>query len=207
MNKKIGIMITGGLDSTVLLYWLLKNQTEIVPIYINYGQHSYLKEREVLSEVIPKKLIGNLNIISLQNIFSNSESRLIVEPNLWKDEINDSDLFLPYRNMLLISSALAFCASNSINYVYAGFISTNDVKEIDSTQEFLDSLQSYSNNFGNVQLVTPFKDKTKSDIWKLGVELNAPIHLTFSCQAKPKTPCGACPNCVERNKAFKTMFK
>lgn len=45
--------------------------------------------------------------------------------------------------------------------------------------------------------------KTKTEVAKLGLELNAPIEITYSCQVNSDMPCGACPNCVDRINAIK----
>jgi 7-cyano-7-deazaguanine synthase len=51
----------------------------------------------------------------------------------------------------------------------------------------------------------PFRNYSKYDVAKLGIDLNAPIGMTFSCQASSSIPCGACPNCVDRLDALKKI--
>lgn len=51
----------------------------------------------------------------------------------------------------------------------------------------------------------PFRYKSKYEVAKLGIELDAPIGTTFSCQASAIIPCGACPNCVDRLEAIRQI--
>lgn len=51
----------------------------------------------------------------------------------------------------------------------------------------------------------PFRNFSKYEVAKLGIELQAPVGATFSCQASPDIPCGACPNCVDRLKALREL--
>src|SRR5690606_8791711 len=60
------------------------------------------------------------------------------------------------------------------------------------------NLENLLSEYGSVKIEMPFRNLSKFEVAKLGVELGAPIGKTFSCQASPTVPCGACPNCVDR---------
>lgn len=204
-HKKALVMATGGLDSTTLIYWIESKGIEAFPIFIDYEQHCASKELETLKKVVPEEIKKRIVVIELRNIFKNSRSRLITEADLWTESISDDDLFLPYRNLLLLTAAFSHAATNAFSYVYAGFINTNDVKEIDSTEAFLKSFQQISGSMGTVELITPFKNKNKKEIFETGLALGVPVLETYSCQAVSSLPCGACPNCVERQKALQEL--
>ena len=57
----------------------------------------------------------------------------------------------------------------------------------------------------DIQSWSETSDYSKFEVAKLGIELGAPIGKTFSCQASPDVPCGACPNCVDRLGALKRL--
>jgi 7-cyano-7-deazaguanine synthase len=94
-----------------------------------------------------------------------------------------------------------------LNYVYSAFINSNHAKEIDCSNDFFNNLENLLSEYGSVKIEMPFRNFSKFDVAKLGVELGAPIGSTFSCQASPVIPCGACPNCVDRLYALKKLVE
>lgn len=207
MNKFDGLlMASGGLDSTVLGYKLLSEGKNIVPLFINYGQHFANTEEERFLKVLPKEFIKNYKKIDVSDVFINSNSIMVKKIDLTKTSAVDDDVFLPYRNMFLLSSAIAFASSINIQNVYSAFINSNHAKEIDATSSFLDYVTNYFKSIGNVSLYMPLREYTKADVLKLGISLNAPVDRTFSCQVYADTHCGACANCVDRQNAFNEVI-
>lgn len=206
-NKKIDAIVlsSGGLDSTTLMYWLIKEGLNFIPTFIDYGQHCKTTEYERLTEVLPNECNNKIKILNLESLYTESNSVLIKEVNLWTDSITNEDMYLPYRNLLFLSAGAAYAQSKQIKSVYAGFINSNHAEEIDCSAAFFDSMNKLLTNYGSVQIKLPFKDFSKYDVAKLGIELNAPIGRTFSCQISATIPCGACPNCVERLEALKML--
>ncbi|WP_171523597.1 7-cyano-7-deazaguanine synthase, partial [Acinetobacter baumannii] len=72
--------------------------------------------------------------------FRGSQSRLIREADLWSEEVQDDDLYIPYRTMLFFAAAAARAQTVGILDVYTGFINSNHAKEIDCTAAFMNSL-------------------------------------------------------------------
>lgn len=196
------VLTSGGLDSTTVTYKLVSQNIRVQPIFFNYGQHCVETEWERLNEVLPKSLVEKPERIDISDIFSGSKSRLIKEANLWKDAIVDDDLYIPYRTMLFFAAAAARAQTIGILDVFTGFINSNHAKEVDCTSEFMNQLDSLTNSIGPVRFHAPFRTAPKSDVVKAAMELNVPIGRTYSCQASSDFPCGACPNCVERQKAL-----
>jgi 7-cyano-7-deazaguanine synthase len=196
--SKAVLLCSGGLDSTTLAYWLQAQNISFVPLFIDYGQHCALKEYQTLNQVLPMNVLSQVEKLDLSSIYRGCSSRLISEANLWKEKVVAEDLYLPYRNLLLLSIGAAFAQSRGINAVYAAFINSNHVKEIDCSTAFFDQLENILQNYGSVKIELPFREMSKYDVAKMGIELKAPIAKTFSCQVSAKIPCGACPNCVER---------
>lgn len=74
----------------------------------------------------------------------------------------------------------------------------------DCRPEFISSISdsiSYGTD-GHVSVVAPFTNMAKSDIVKLGVEIGAPLELTYSCYKGRDRHCGTCGTCIERKEAF-----
>jgi 7-cyano-7-deazaguanine synthase len=207
MSKFDGLlMASGGLDSTVLAYKLLSEGKNIIPLFINYGQHFHKTEEERFLEVLPPKFIKNYQKIDVSDVFKNSHSIMVKKIDLTKEKATDNDVFLPYRNMYLLSSAIAFASSISVKDVYSAFINSNHAKEIDATSNFLDYISNYFQTIGDVKLHMPLRNMTKTEVLKLGINLASPVERTFSCQVYEHVHCGACANCVDRQNAFNEVI-
>lgn len=201
------LLASGGMDSTTLAYYLAARKIPFVPLFVNYGQHSARTERKTLGRVLPSDLARRIRDIDVSEIYRGSPSRLIREANLWKDNMSGDPLYLPYRNLLLLSIGAAFAKANGYSRVYAAFINSNHATEIDCSAKFFDRLGGMLSDFGSVKVLMPFRNKSKLQVARLGISVRAPIAFTFSCLAKSTVPCGACSNCVERLSAFAALSR
>ncbi len=201
------LLASGGMDSTVLAYKLAKERKKVIVLFIDYGQHCRDKEYRTLLKVIPPEYINNVRIIRIGDVYKESNSRMIIEANLWEDSVVAEDMYLPYRNILFLSLASAYAQSMGIKDVFTAFINSNHAKEIDCSMDFFTKLESLLLEFGSTRINMPFRNMTKTEVAKLGLELGAPIEMTYSCQVNAHMPCGACPNCVDRIIAINNILK
>jgi 7-cyano-7-deazaguanine synthase len=207
MSKKANsvLLASGGLDSTTLAFWLRDKGIAFVPLFIDYGQHCAKTEYETLRLVLPADLRKRICKLSVADVYRGTTSRLISEPDLWKDNMEGDPLYLPYRNLLLLSIGAAFAQSRGFSRLYAAFINSNHAKEIDCSAKFFQRLGGMLADYGTIKVEMPFRDMPKTDVARIGLKLRAPIATTFSCQAASEVPCGACPNCVDRQNALNQL--
>lgn len=201
------LLASGGMDSTVLAYKLAKEKKKAIILFIDYGQHCREKEYQTLLQVLPVEYADNVRVIKIGDVYRESSSRMIIEANLWEDNVVAEDMYLPYRNILFISLASAYAQSMGIKDVYTAFINSNHAKEIDCSMEFFTKLESLLYEYGSIKINMPFREMTKIEVAKLGLELRVPIERTYSCQVNAKMPCGACPNCVDRINALNYILE
>jgi len=192
------LLCSGGLDSTTLAYWLRERGVSFVPLFLDYGQHCAHTERSRLARVLPEDAASRVVTVDVSDVYRGTESRLISEPNLWHEEVEDKDLYLPYRNLFMLTAGAAYAQARGIGKVYAAFINSSHAREIDCSAAFFNSLGDLLKDYGAIEIEMPFREMSKKEVAQLGISLGAPIALTFSCQLSSSTPCGACPNCVER---------
>ncbi|MBB5644891.1 7-cyano-7-deazaguanine synthase [Pedobacter cryoconitis] len=206
MKNKNGVLLaSGGLDSTTMAYWLIDNDIDFVPLFINYGQHCANTEFQTLKNVIPKSHLNRIEYIDIRSVYAKSKSKFIKPVDLWNEEIVADDLYIPYRNVLLLTIGATFAQTMGLSNVYSAFINSNHAKEIDCSNEFFDKMEDMLIDYGSVKINMPFRHFSKYEVAKLGIDLGASIGSTFSCQASPIIPCGACPNCVDRLDAFRKI--
>lgn len=201
------LLASGGMDSTVLAHDLASNGEKIILLFLDYGQHCVEKELETLKTVLPEMYKDNVRIIKIGDVYKESSSRMIIEANLWVDNVVADDLYLPYRNLLFLSIASAYAQSIGAKNVYSAFINSNHAKEIDCSMEFFTKLESLLESYGSVKINMPYRELSKTEVARLGVELGAPIAATYSCQVNSQNPCGACPNCVDRIDAMNALVE
>lgn len=202
-KKKCIILASGGMDSTTLFYYLIKNNYDPIPLFINYNQHCAKTELNRLIELLPIKYKEKIIVINISDIYKNSNSRLIKSPDLWKEKVEDNELYIPYRNLLFLTIASAYAQDNNISDIYLGFINGNNCSELDGSINFIRSVDKILSSYGKINIKMPFMNFNKYEIVKLGNELGVNIERTYSCQISPKTPCGVCPNCVDRLQALR----
>jgi 7-cyano-7-deazaguanine synthase len=203
--NKVVLLASGGLDSTTLAYWLSAKKVSFIPLFIDYGQHCSQTEFETLKTVLPKTAVRKITAVRIADIYRGSSSRLISAPDLWNESVTGDDLYLPYRNLLMLTVGAAFAQARQCTRLYSAFINSNHAKEIDCSTRFFEKLGAILSDYGAVRITMPFRNLSKSQVAAIGLRLGAPIARTYSCQAAKSVPCGACPNCVDRAKALLSL--
>lgn len=201
--KDVLLLASGGLDSTTLAYWLVNQGFSVAPLFYDYGQHCVEKEWSTLHAVLPQVALRPERV-DLSTLFRGSNSRMIIEPDLWSEHVESDELYIPYRTLLFFAAAAARAQTLGITEIFSGFINSNHAKELDCTAAYLNGLDALAENVGPVRFRLPFRNFSKSQVARTAQELGVPIGLTYSCQVFSDIPCGVCPNCVDRLTALKS---
>jgi 7-cyano-7-deazaguanine synthase len=201
------VLLSGGLDSTVMLYWIKERYDKVFPLYINYGS-SHMANEFCAAITTCKDLKLDLEtVIITGSIFSGSSltNKEVKTPDDLKDTIN---VVVPFRNLNMISLAASYA-----DKVDAGVIAispTAEDREVfrDCRREFYDALEvslKYGSKYEQTyQILTPFINNTKEDIVRIGVDLDVDFSNTWSCyNPQDNIPCKVCPACIVREKGFK----
>lgn len=209
MTDSVAI-VSGGMDSVTLLYYLIKTK-EIKPAIITflYGQKH---DNEVACAKKHASLLGCskhlvLDLSLLQPLFANSAliSAEIDIPDIL-DAMGDPQppSYVPNRNMIFLALAVAYAETCEVTDVYYGAQQHDIYGYWDTTPQFLDNLnQVYDlNRKMSIQIQAPFISYSKTDILRLGLDLDVDYSLTWSCYEGGELACGRCPTCAERLKAF-----
>ncbi|MBI3358742.1 MAG: 7-cyano-7-deazaguanine synthase [Nitrospirae bacterium] len=199
------VLVSGGIDSAVLVWELSGRFDRVVPLYIQSGffwekaEIYHLRQylRKIKSESIAKLQKIDLPI---RNIYPPHWS--LHGKNVPGADTDDSAVYLPGRNILLLANA-ALCASFSgINQIALGILKGNPFP--DSTRIFLKKITSALSEGLTVpiKVLTPYRKLSKKQVVMRGASL--PLSLTFSCiNPKGKKHCGVCNKCKERIDAFR----
>jgi 7-cyano-7-deazaguanine synthase len=117
----------------------------------------------------------------------------------------DDAVYLPGRNLLLLSKAAVFCALHRIDAIAVGSLGHNPFP--DATRKFFRDFAAAAGCALNlsIKITTPFRSLSKEAVVRRGQRLGLPLHLSFSCISPRRgLHCGRCNKCAERQQAFAT---
>ena len=205
INDPTAILVSGGLDSAILLADMVNHKfPKVWPVFVQCGLYWEKTELEYLKRFI--------NAIKAPNL---AELIILDVPvgDLYKDHwsltgINvpdvkspDEAVFLPGRNVLLTAKALLWCNLNQVKSLSLAVLESNPFP--DATDSFFLTMEQAINESvsGNVKLLRPYAGMHKTDVLKIG--RNAPLEHTFSCIYPINgIHCGKCNKCAERKNGF-----
>lgn len=196
--------MSGGLDSAALLARYVGQGYEVWPVYVSCGlrwERSELKWAKKFLSQIRQQRLHKLTVIklNLENAYDRNWSRKGEIPGQGSA---DAAVFLPARNLLLVTKSLLFLYSVGVRALALATLKGNPFK--DARRGYFKSLgQLLSASFDQpVSIHTPFSRMTKSEIIRRYRRF--PIHYSLSCLApRHGRHCGRCNKCEERRKAFR----
>ena len=209
--KKV-ISLSGGLDSTVMAYWLVDKYgvENVLPVTYFYGQKNgiEIKSAQLTCEKlkIPYKCIdisflGNL----CKDVSSLSGTSTIDVPDAAANLVNRPSTYIPYRNLIMLSVSMAYAESHGADEVYI----SSQLTDIhwDSQINFVEALNDVSvlNIEQPIMVKAPFVYYSKVEEIEIGTKLDVPFEDTWSCYDPQflSEPCQVCTACVKRKEAFK----
>jgi len=200
-------VLSGGMDSTTLLYKAIKDGDEVTSVLsFDYGQR-HKRELEMAKKTCEKLGLSHkiIDLTSVSQVMKNSSltDDIEVPEGHYADETMKATV-VPNRNMIMLSIAIAEAVSTGASRVYYGAHSGDHDIYPDCRKEFVEAMDKVSriSNYEEVEVVAPFIDMDKGDIAILGKELNVDYSLTLTCYNGAEEACGKCGSCVERLEAF-----
>jgi len=211
MEKAI-VLLSAGLDSTVSLAYGVRNFQVVLGLTFNYGQKASQKEIEHSKKILDYYGIPQ-EVIELPFLKKITKTSLVAEDQEIPTDIDlESDaavktsmekVWVPNRNGLFINIAAAYAESLGAKYIITGFNAEEAKTFSDNSREFVDAVNhalKYS-TLNHVQVVSFTQNLEKFEIYRLGVELGAPLDLIWSCYYGGDEMCGVCESCLRLKRA------
>lgn len=206
MKRSVCALVSGGLDSCVMLAALARRYRKVYPVFIRQGlvweaaELAHLRKFLRAAEIphVQSLTVLDLAVRDLYGAHWSTTGRKVPGP-----KTQDEAVYLPGRNLLLLSKAVVFCALHQIDTIAIGSLGHNPFP--DATPKFF---RDFARAAGEaldfrVNIIAPFRSLTKEQVVRRGHRLGLPLHLSFSCIAPRRgLHCGRCNKCAERRRAF-----
>jgi len=205
------VLLSGGLDSSTTLAIAINDGCEAHALTFDYGQR-HRKEVESAKKIaeyygVKQKIIK----IDLRSIGGSALTDDIDVPERELEEIERGIpvTYVPARNTILLSYALAYAEVIDADYIYIGVNAIDYSGYPDCRPEYIRAFEEVA-RLGTrrgvegkpVKIRTPLINMTKAEIIRKGMELGVPYELTWSCYRGGEKACGRCDSCLLRLKGF-----
>jgi 7-cyano-7-deazaguanine synthase len=200
----VGVLLSGGLDSSVLLAHLLDQGNSVQPFYVR--SHLVWEEIELTAvrrflRAVASSQVGELVTLDLPLTDLYVGHWSVTGENPPDADSADEAVFLPGRNALLLIKAAVWCQLNAIRQLALAPLGTSPFA--DATSAFFHDLEAALNQGVEtpLRIIRPFARMNKRQVIQLG--RGYPLELTFSCiSPQGGLHCGRCNKCAERRGAF-----
>ncbi|NPA11333.1 MAG: 7-cyano-7-deazaguanine synthase QueC [Epsilonproteobacteria bacterium] len=206
---KAVVILSGGMDSSTVLFIAKNEYEEVVPLHFNYSQRTEKKELQAFNNLCDYLSLQNRYVIDLP-FFKQIGASALVDTNISvpTDGIKPGVpvTYVPFRNGIFLSIAAAIAEKEGAEAIYIGVVEEDSSGYPDCTKPFIQKMQDAINEgtkpSTDIKIITPLIDLKKEDIVKKAIEVGVPLHLTWSCYQEEDEACGVCDSCRLRLKGF-----
>lgn len=210
-QKTIAIcLVSGGMDSCVTAAIARSENDEIAFLHISYGQRTEARERKAFNDIADFYGVEMRLDISIEHLAKIGGSSLtdenigVAEADLESKEIPTS--YVPFRNANMLAIATSWAEVLGATAIYIGAVAEDSSGYPDCRPAFYEAFQraidTGTKPDTHIKIRTPIIDLNKTEIVKKGVDLGAPLHLTWSCYRANDLACGTCDSCRLRLRGF-----
>lgn len=207
-NSKAVVLLSGGMDSCVCAALAVRDH-DTAAVHVSYGQRTEDRERKAFLAVCDRLGIEN-RLITRNEALRAIGGSALTDPNIAVPEGHTLGqeipvTYVPFRNAHFLAVAVSWAEVLGAGQVYIGAVEQDSSGYPDCRPEYyaaFNALIRQGTKEGNIEVVTPLIAMRKSQIVRLGLELNAPLDLTWSCYQGNARACGSCDSCRLRRRAF-----
>ena len=202
------VLLSGGMDSCVCAA-LTTRDYAAAAVHVSYGQRTENREKQAFLEICDRLGIGDRLLVN------NSALRAIGGSALTDPEIAVPEshaigreipvTYVPFRNAHFLAVAVSWAEVLGAEKVFIGAVEQDSSGYPDCRPAYyraFNEVVKAGTKEGRIEVVTPLIGMRKAEIVRLGLELGAPLDLTWSCYSREDAACGVCDSCVLRVRAF-----
>jgi 7-cyano-7-deazaguanine synthase len=207
-KQKAVVLLSGGMDSCVCAA-LAARDYEAAAVHVSYGQLTEERERQSFLAICQRLKIGGKLMVRNEALRLIGGSALtdgsIAVPDANSLDHNIPVTYVPFRNAHFLAVAVSWAEVLGAQKVYIGAVEPDSSGYPDCRPAYYEAFNQVvkaGTKEGNIEIVTPLIAMRKAEIVRLGLELDAPFDLTWSCYSRQDAACGVCDSCVLRLRAF-----
>jgi 7-cyano-7-deazaguanine synthase len=203
------VLVSGGMDSCVTAA-IAAQEYDCAFLHLNYGQRTEARELQAFHDIAAHYGVEKKLSISMEHLSAIGGSSLtdhtmaVTSADLQATGIPTS--YVPFRNANLLAVAVSWSEVLGAEAVFIGAVEEDSSGYPDCRKSFYDAynavIKEGTKPETNIHIVTPLIALTKAQIVKRGLDLNAPLHLTWSCYQREDVACGVCDSCALRLRGF-----
>jgi 7-cyano-7-deazaguanine synthase len=204
-SRPVAILVSGGLDSAILLAESLQQYPAVWPLYVQFGlfwEKVELQHLRRFLDAVRTPALRSLSVLDMPVADLYGEHWSLTGIGVPAEGTPDAAVYLPGRNVLLLAKAMLWCHLHGVPTLALAPLESNPFS--DATPAFFEGYEAIVNQAigGAVQVVQPYRGLHKEAVLQRGRHL--PLQWTFSCIRPQKgLHCGACNKCAERKDAFR----
>ncbi len=208
------LCLSGGMDSCVCAA-LAARDHDLYALHFSYGQRTEARElqsAQQIAEIVGAKQFLPLKIDLFRQIGGSALTDSAIAVPEAKEEIGAHTpqeipvTYVPFRNAHFLSAAVSWAEVLGAEKVIIGAVEQDSSGYPDCRPAYyaaFNELIRQGTKEGAIRVETPLIALRKSEIVRLGVELGAPFHVTWSCYSGEREACGVCESCALRLRAFR----
>lgn len=203
------VAVSGGMDSCVAAA-IANEKYQLAFAHINYGQRTEKRELKAFNDIADYFDVKERLVIDYSH-FSKIGSSSLTDKNIAvaKADLNNKEIptsYVPFRNANILSACVSWGEVLKAKAVFIGAVYEDSSGYPDCRPEFFSAFEKLidlgTKPETTIKIETPVIHLSKAEIIKKGIELNAPLHLTWSCYQNEDIACGLCDSCALRLRGF-----
>jgi 7-cyano-7-deazaguanine synthase len=208
-KAKAVVLMSGGMDSCVTAAIAARDYA-IAALHASYGQRTEMRELQSFHSIADHfhadaRMAVRLDYFPKIGGSSLIDTRIPVgDADLTNTEIPNT--YVPFRNAHFLSIATSWAEVIGASRIFIGAVWEDSSGYPDCRPEYYEAfnaaIRAGTRPETNIVIETPLIHLKKRDIVRRGLELNAPLHLTWSCYRESDAACGVCDSCALRLRAF-----
>jgi len=205
------LCLSGGMDSCVTAA-LAARDFDVHALHFSYGQRT--EARELLAATEVARIVGAKDFLHLKiDLFRRIGGSALTDASIAVPVAPPEDAignevpvtYVPFRNAHFLSGAVSWAEVLGATTVFIGAVEQDSSGYPDCRPAYYEAFNQLireGTKEGIIRVVTPLIAMRKNEIVRLGVELGAPLHVSWSCYSGEREACGVCDSCVLRLRAF-----
>jgi 7-cyano-7-deazaguanine synthase len=211
------VLLSGGMDSCVCAAIAIHahGAEQVALLHAGYGQRTQKRERQAFESIADFYHVRHRLVVQLDHFRVIGGSALtdgsiaVPEHQHISNGPASNEIpvtYVPFRNAHFLSVAVSWAEVIGAHSIYIGAVAEDSSGYPDCCPEYYRVFQELirvgTRPETNIEIATPVIALKKSAIIRKGIELGAPLHLTWSCYQSEDVPCGVCDSCLLRMRAF-----